>query len=235
MTRHAHNGFMATSVADIDQIARICALVGADAEDVSRGPRCDVRIGPRGYLCPDDAVTGGTLARDVQSAQEIACARGFAATRGVGASNATHRTWARGTLTGALGLAATGGPPLPRGRRVAVSGRTDVTGTTTLRRSAGLEVWAWLEGHGAHIQAHDPAVAGVSPDRRLTLTASLEAALQTADALVVCTGWPEYRQVSAAGALGAMWEPVDIDAAGDVRANLDSDPGMRYTHFGIGA
>ncbi|HWJ50598.1 MAG TPA: nucleotide sugar dehydrogenase, partial [Solirubrobacteraceae bacterium] len=63
MTKHALNGFLATSVAFINEIASICESVGADAEEVSRGLKSERRIGPRAYLGPGDAFAGGTLAR----------------------------------------------------------------------------------------------------------------------------------------------------------------------------
>src|SRR5271163_1357211 len=65
MTKHALNGFLATSVAFINEVAAICEVVGADAADVSRGLKSERRIGPRAYLGPGDAFAGGTLARDI--------------------------------------------------------------------------------------------------------------------------------------------------------------------------
>ena len=65
MTKHALNGFLATSVAFINEVAAICESVGADAGEVSRGLKSERRIGPRAYLGPGDAFAGGTLARDI--------------------------------------------------------------------------------------------------------------------------------------------------------------------------
>ena len=65
MVKHALNGFLATSVAYINEVAVICESVGADASEVSRGLKSDVRIGQRSYLGPGDAFAGGTLARDI--------------------------------------------------------------------------------------------------------------------------------------------------------------------------
>ena len=52
MTKHALNAFLATSVAFINEIAAICERSGADAQDVERGLKSDVRIGNRSYLHP---------------------------------------------------------------------------------------------------------------------------------------------------------------------------------------
>ena len=80
MTKHALNGFLATSVAFINEVAAVCEAVGADAAEVSRGLKSDVRIGPRSYLGPGDAFAGGTLARDV------AFLRGLAEQNGLSSS-----------------------------------------------------------------------------------------------------------------------------------------------------
>ena len=65
MVKHALNGFFAISVCYANELGDICANVGADMADVTRGLRSDPRIGPRAYLRAGEAYTGGTLGRDV--------------------------------------------------------------------------------------------------------------------------------------------------------------------------
>ena len=52
MTKHALNAFLATSVAFINELARLCERSGADAQEVERGLKSDARIGPSAYLSP---------------------------------------------------------------------------------------------------------------------------------------------------------------------------------------
>jgi UDPglucose 6-dehydrogenase len=47
MTKHALNGFLAASVAFINEVAAVCESVGADAGEVARGLKSERRIGPR--------------------------------------------------------------------------------------------------------------------------------------------------------------------------------------------
>src|SRR5439155_8140956 len=65
MTKHALNAFLATSVVFINEVATLCEQVGADAGEVERGLKTDLRIGSRAYLKAGAAFAGGTLARDV--------------------------------------------------------------------------------------------------------------------------------------------------------------------------
>ena len=50
LTKHALNAFLATSVAFINELARLAERVGADAREVERALKSDVRIGPRAYV-----------------------------------------------------------------------------------------------------------------------------------------------------------------------------------------
>jgi UDPglucose 6-dehydrogenase len=47
MSKHALNAFLATSITFINEIATLCEQVGADAKEVERGLKSDVRVGPR--------------------------------------------------------------------------------------------------------------------------------------------------------------------------------------------
>ncbi len=236
MTKHALNGFLATSVAFINEIAELCEAVGADASEVSRGVKSDVRIGPRSYLSPGDAFAGGTLARDIVSLRRLAdehhtSARLFGA---VADSNDAHRQWARRVLVDLLGPGAANGNAL-RGTRIAVWGLTYKPGTDTLRRSSALELCRWLVNQGALVRAHDPAISalpeGIGQDIELCdgpLSAARDAA-----AAILCTPWPEYRDLPPKAVREAMSSPVVLDAGGHVESNLGSDPEIAYARVGV--
>jgi UDPglucose 6-dehydrogenase len=233
MTKHALNGFLATSVAYINEIATISEAVGADAVEVSRGLKSDVRIGPRAYLGPGDAFAGGTLARDITTLRRIASSHELPdnLVAGVAASNDAHRRWARRVLSDFL--AADGG--LAR-KRVGVWGLAYKPGTDTLRRSSSLELCHWLREQGAEVSAHDPAVAALPEHDAaagIELAVSPLAGAAGADALVVLTAWPEYREIPAAEILGAMAGTLVIDPAGHLAATVGTDPAATYVRVGV--
>src|SRR5581483_8354928 len=72
MTKHAVNAFLGTSVTFINELARICEAVGADAKEVEQGLKSEKRIGPGAYLSPGAAFAGGTLARDLRFLMDLA-------------------------------------------------------------------------------------------------------------------------------------------------------------------
>jgi UDPglucose 6-dehydrogenase len=239
MTKHALNAFLATSVAFINEVAAICEAVGADASDVARGLKSEERIGPRAYLAPGDAFAGGTLARDIRFLSSLARDKGLPAevVEGVASSNAEHRNWSRRALTRLFGVASGNGQRGLADRRIAVWGLTYKPGTNTLRRSSALELCRWLVAERASVQAYDPAISMLpagEPDA-IELAASPVAALRGADALVVCTPWPEFRHVPADTVAGSMTHPVVVDPGGHLRETLGHAATVRYVRVGVPA
>ncbi|HYB43929.1 MAG TPA: nucleotide sugar dehydrogenase, partial [Candidatus Methylomirabilis sp.] len=178
MTKHALNAFLATSVAFANELAGLCERVGADAEEVERGLKSDVRIGPRAYLRPGGAFAGGTLARDVQFLIDLGRSEGLSARlmAAVRDGNEAHKEWPRRRLLEVVGDA--------RGKRIAILGLTYKPGTDTLRGSSALETSRWLRERGARVVAYDPAISAL-PDEIspfLELRPSVGEALQEADA-----------------------------------------------------
>lgn len=226
MTKHAVNAFLATSVAFINELARICEVVGADAKEVERGLKSEQRIGPKAYLSPGSAFAAGTLARDIGFLLDLAEAHDRPADlfRGVRASNDRQKNWLRDQLA-----------DVPAGATVAVLGLTYKPGTDTLRRSGSVELCQWLLSRGVKVQAHDPAVKGeVEELRGVELAATPEGAMRGADVSVLATPWPEYRFLTAAQVCGAMSTPRVIDPTHFLAA-LANDPAISYVAAGRAA
>jgi UDPglucose 6-dehydrogenase len=226
MTKHAINAFLATSVAFTNELARLCEASGADAGEVERGLRSEPRIGADAYVHPGAAFAGGTLARDVVFLEELGRASSLQTQvlAGVLASNRTHEHWPDATADRLIG-------PLP-GRRIAVWGITYKAGTSTLRRSSALELCNRLAAAGADVHAYDPAVPDLPPsERRLKLAAGPLEAATGADAVVVMTPWPVFRDVSARALLDAVRQPVVIDPNAFLAGTLDV-PEFRYASVG---
>jgi UDPglucose 6-dehydrogenase len=218
MTKHAVNAFLATSVTFINELAALCEPTGADAKEVERGLKTERRIGPAAYLSPGGAFAGGTLARDVMFLRELGqqVHRATPLMDGVHTSNAQHRGWtARRLEAECSGL---------KGRRIAVWGLTYKPGTDTLRRSSAVELCEWLVGQGAQVAVHDPAAGDLPPSLGVvTRESDPLAAAQSADALVVATEWPEYRQIAASDLCDRMARPLVIDPNRFLQKTLGSD------------
>jgi UDPglucose 6-dehydrogenase len=194
MTKHAVNAFLATSVAFINELSRICHQVGADVKQVERGLKTEGRIGPKAYLSPGAAFAGGTLARDVRYLLGYGEERGVDTSffQGLWRSNEAHKNWVREQTAQMLrGIE----QPI-----VAVLGLTYKPGTNTLRRSTSLELCRWLLDQNIRVQAHDPAFDSppAEIDPAIAFHPTVERALANADLAVIATPWPEYRDLNLA-------------------------------------
>jgi UDPglucose 6-dehydrogenase len=227
MTKHAINAFLATSVTFINEIAALCEQSGADAKEVERGLKTEKRIGPHAYLGPGAAFAGGTLARDVVFLKALGreSSRPTPLMDGVESSNREHRNWARRRLSSLLGSV--------KGRTVAVWGLTYKPGTDTLRRSTSVELCRWLLDQGAQVRVHDPAVAALPADLAGAYRADTpETAAVGADALVVATEWPEYRQADLAALARSMKTTTIVDANRFLAKTAGADD--RFTLISVG-
>ncbi len=227
MTKHVINAFLATSLALTNEVATIAERVGADARDVERALRSEPRIGARAYVSPGAAYAGGTLARDVSTLAALGRANGVEThlLDGVRASNDHHLGWALRTLEAELGDLTN--------QRIAVLGLTYKPGTSTLQRSAAVELCRTLRDAGAHVSTHDPAADALPPDladveRCSTITGSLTGAT----ALVIATPWPDFASITAED-VSAMSEcPIVVDPTGLLLANVAGMPRVRYSAVG---
>ncbi len=250
MVKHALNSFLALSITYINEIARLCEHVGADAKEVSAGLKSEPRIGTKAYLGPGGPFAGGTLARDVVTLTRLARARGenISVIPAIKKSNDLHRGWAFRRLQSRLGKL--------RGRKIAVLGLTYTTNTDTLRRSAAVELCRRLLKAGAKVAAFDPAVKpgsrwsssfSLSPNtlkrelqrRRMPalpeLAANVAAAVAGAEAAVVCTEWQQFRQADWLKIVPTMKQPVFIDANRFLEKELKSIAGVEHLSVGRSA
>jgi UDPglucose 6-dehydrogenase len=207
MVKHALNSFLALSITFINEVARLCEHTGADAKEVSTGLKSEARIGPKAYLGPGGPFAGGTLARDVVTLTKLAEKNGekISVIPAIKQSNDLHRGWAFKKLQSRLGDL--------RGKRISILGLTYTTNTDTLRRSAAVELCRQLLAVGAEVSAFDPAVKILPPDlNSVVLAADISTALAGAEAVVVCTEWPQFRQADWAKIVPQMCSAVFVDA-----------------------
>jgi UDPglucose 6-dehydrogenase len=228
MTKHALNAFLATSITFINEIAGLCERVGADATEVARSLKSDVRIGPRAYLQPGAAFAGGTLARDLSFLAEIGAnvGRPTHLMESVITSNVAHRRWPLVRLRELL--------PTLSSERIAVLGLTYKPGTDTLRRSTAIEMCRELHGLGARVAGFDPALRSLPPAvaTEVELCASPEEALRKSAAVVIGTDCPEFRSIRAEEVVAWMKQPLVLDPGGFLESSIGTDQRIRYMKVG---
>jgi UDPglucose 6-dehydrogenase len=145
---------------------------------------------------------------------------------GVLESNDAHKGWTRAKVQLLLGDIA---QPV-----VAVLGLTYKPGTSTLRRSAAVELCEWLHDQGARVQAHDPAIQELPDQLRSTIhlaSTPLEA-LRGADLAIVATEWPDYRSLEPHVFTQLMRRPQIIDQNWFLAGTLANSQAITYVATG---
>ena len=230
MVKHALNAYLALSICFANELGNLCDEVGADGKRLGEVLRMEPRIGIKAMLMPGLGFSGGTLARDMQTLRGLG-RKGNIPTPlldGAWQSNIQQNQLVLRKLSRAL--------PKLSGARIAVLGLTYKPDTSTLRRSAALEVIAELTGAGAVITAHDPKADAeeVKALSSCTLHADILAALEGADALVLMTPWRDYKDLDFEAVKGAMAGTYVLDTAGLWDGKRVSAAGLVYDEIGRG-
>jgi UDPglucose 6-dehydrogenase len=230
MMKHALNGYLAATVTFANELGNICDEVGADGKLVGELLRLDPRIGPKAMLGPGLGFSGGTLARDVQTLRGLGDRYSIDTPLldGLWRSNQGQNGLVVRRLRAELGDL--------KGASVGMLGLTYKPGTSTLRRSAAIEIANELLDSGAKVVGHDPKaekpeVAAVS---RVTVVDDPYDAARGVDALVLMTPWPDYRAIDFAKLRGLMRRPFLLDTAGMWAHDKAEAAGMMHWDIGRG-
>jgi UDPglucose 6-dehydrogenase len=220
LIKYASNGFLAVKISFINEVARLCELMGADVEAVATGMGLDPRIGPR-FLLPGPGFGGSCFPKDTAAAAELAKQYGhhFELIEATIRVNAAIKARMIGKIRRAVGEIA--------GRTAAVLGLSFKPETDDIRESPALAVVGDLLAAGATVRAFDPAAMentrAVFPN--LTYAKDAYDCAAGADFLVLATEWNEFRALDLEK-LGAaltsrtmvdlrnVYDPTEIRAAG---------------------
>jgi UDPglucose 6-dehydrogenase len=188
MIKNVANGFLATKLSFINEVADLCEAYGADVEAVARGIGLDPRIGAT-YLRPGIGFGGSCLPKELANLVRLGQSRGLPMHM-LGAAGAANDERAEVL---ADRLERTFGPLY--GRRIAMLGLSFKPDTDDTRYSPALALARSFMSRGATVSVHDPAVPTSVSDRvpGLERAENVEAAFAGADLVVLATEWREYR------------------------------------------
>ena len=190
LTKYAANSFLATKITFMNEIARLCELLGADVDMVRRGMGSDERIGKR-FLFPGIGYGGSCFPKDVQALSKSSNEVNYQfkildAVMDVNEKQKLHlmphiSSYFNNDL---------------KGKKIAIWGLAFKPNTDDIREAPALYMIKELLLAGATIATHDPEamsnVKGVVGDK-ITYSETQYEALEDADALVIATEWSEFR------------------------------------------
>jgi UDPglucose 6-dehydrogenase len=194
LTKYAANAMLATKISFINEIANLAERLGADIEEIRRGIGADPRIGHH-FIHPGLGYGGSCLPKDVRALQRTAAGIGYETPliAAVDRVNRRQKTAMFERLAQHFG-----GADKLAGKRIALWGLAFKPNTDDMREAPSRTLMEALWQAGATVAAYDPVALpetlrlyGPRPD--LVAAFDKYAALDGADALVICTEWQQFR------------------------------------------
>jgi UDPglucose 6-dehydrogenase len=229
LIKYASNGFLAVKISFINEVARLCELMGADVHDVARGMGLDKRIGGK-FLHPGPGFGGSCFPKDTSAAADLARQNGYTF-RIIEATMEVNRE----TKARMIDKIAAVASPL-EGKTAAVLGLSFKPETDDIRESPSISVVEGLLRAGAAVRAFDPA--SMSNTRAILPTVHFaEDAYDCAagaDFLVLATEWNEFRALDLGRLSAAMKSKTMIDLRNVYEPKAMREAGWTYTGVGRG-
>jgi UDPglucose 6-dehydrogenase len=231
LIKYAANGFLATKIAYMGEIADLCEKADADFRQVALGVGLDQRIG-RLFLQAGPGYGGSCFPKD--AAALVATAQQFGASpRILPSAIAANETRKRAMVDKVV--ESCGGSV--RGKRIAILGLTFKPGTDDVREAPSLVIIPRLEALGARVRAYDPA--GMVQARkvlpRLRIAKDAYACTRQCDAIVIMTDWEQFRALDLERIKAGLRTPVLIDLRNLFEPDEMVRHGFEYTGIGVPA
>jgi len=227
LVREASTAFLATKVSFINELSSLCERISADAVDLALALGLDKRIAPR---CLQPGSLGGSFTEsDMDSLANLAAGSGVSLKILTAAREVNHEFCGRimQKISGALQSL--------DGKQVGLLGLAFKPNTNSVVSSGSIRLARSLMESGAHVKAYDPIAM---PDAQQELTGNVRycdsaySVAEGADALVLSTGWPEFRTLDFDRIRRIIRNPVVVDTK-----NLLDGPRMKalgFEYLGVG-
>jgi UDPglucose 6-dehydrogenase len=233
LTKYAANAMLATRISFMNELAGLAERVGADIEQVRRGIGSDPRIGTH-FLYAGTGYGGSCFPKDVKALIRSGRDQGL----DLGVLRAVESANERQKLTLVHRVIARLGEDLS-GRRLALWGLAFKPNTDDMREAPSQVVVAELLKRGAQLAVHDPVamsearrVFGSQPT--LHYATSPEAALESADALLILTEWGIFRSPNFDELKSKLRRPLIFDGRNLFEPALMKALGIEYHGIGRG-
>jgi len=228
LIKYAANGFLATKITFINQIANLCEKVGADVQDVARGIGLDGRIGPK-FLHAGPGYGGSCFPKDMlalaRTAQEAGNPLRIVETV-IEINNTRKRQMAERIIDACGGSV--------QGKTIAILGLTFKPNTDDIRNAPSLDILPALQAAGASLRAFDPK--GMEEAKEILTgihwCGGAYESMNGADALAILTEWNEFRALDFDRIKSLLKKPVMVDLRNIYNPREMAEAGIQYFCIG---
>jgi UDPglucose 6-dehydrogenase len=233
LTKYAANAMLATKISFINEMANLAEKLGADIEQVRNGIGADPRIGYH-FIYPGCGYGGSCFPKDVKALINIAKNVDYKASlmEAVDQVNQVQKSKLFGYVNKHFGGQL-------NGKTFALWGLSFKPNTDDMREAPSRVLIEALWAAGAKVQAYDPVamdetqhIYGLRDD--LKLVGTKEAALEKADALIICTEWKIFRAPNFELIKSTLSNPVVFDGRNLYEPERMIEYGFEYYAVGRG-
>ena len=228
LVREAATAFVATKISFINELSNLCECVNADAVNLALALGLDKKIAPR-CLQPGAGMGGIFAESDMDSLAELATKKGVPLKVLTAAREVNH------LLADRLVEKISGVVKSVQNKDVGILGLAFKPNTNSVAGSSSLRLAQTLIAKGARVRAYDPVAI---PEAQLQLNGMVKycetpyAAAEGVDALVVGTGWPEFRALDFDKIKHLLKRPVIVDTKNLLDAVRLRAMGFQYVGVG---
>ncbi|MGC2450629.1 MAG: nucleotide sugar dehydrogenase [Candidatus Sulfotelmatobacter sp.] len=230
LVREAATAFVATKISFINEVAALCERVNADAVNLALALGLDKKIAPR-CLQPGAGMGGVFAESDMDSLVQLAQSQGVSLKVLSAARDVNHQLADR--LVEKISLALNS----VENKEVGILGLSFKPNTNSVAGSSSVRLAETLLSRGAHVRAYDPVAM---PEAKTHLNGSVRycdtayAVAEGSDALVVGTGWPEFRALDFDRIKHLLKKPVIVDTKNLLDSGRLRALGFEYVGIGRG-
>lgn len=231
MIKYAANAMLATRISFINELSRLCEVVGADIEMVRQGIGSDERIGAA-FLYPGPGYGGSCFPKDTLALAHTAKQQGL----NLGIVQATIDANEAQKLVIPNKVKAHFGKNL-KGKKFALWGLAFKDNTDDIRESPALVIVNEILAAGGKVVAFDPeAIANVrkqlGSQDGLMYVDEKYSALDGADALIIATEWKEFNSPDLKRVKKLLKRPVIFDGRNLYELEDMRKSGFHYESIG---
>ena len=231
LIKYASNGFLATKITFINEMADICEKVGADVQDVAKGIGLDGRIGSK-FLHPGPGFGGSCFPKDTRALAEIGKESGARTNliETVIKVNESRKINMVKKITEAVGSI--------ENKTIAVLGITFKPNTDDMRESPSLIIVPELLKRAKKVKVYDPV--GMNNAKQMAefdgviWTENTFSCIENTDAIVIITEWNEFRALDLIKIKKSLNNPIIIDLRNIYKHDLMREAGIKYISVGRG-
>ena len=228
MSKYAANALLAAKISFINQIANLCEIVGADVEEVRKAVCADKRIGHH-FLYPGIGYGGSCFPKDVQALSALAKKFGYTANliEAIETVNNEQKEKFAKKIIQELGDL--------DGKKIAIWGLSFKPNTDDMRSAPSINIIERLLAKGARISAYDPAALSEARkifNNRVEYVSDMYECLRSAEALVLATEWPQFKEPDFARMKKLLKSPIIFDARNIYSLQRMKELGFKYISVG---